>query len=51
MSVAWPLADQKLEQELLDLVQSSQRKLSSTRPNQDQFANVLHRCPPAEEGS
>lgn len=26
MSIAWPLADQKLEQELLDLVQSSQRK-------------------------
>ncbi|KAM0337253.1 hypothetical protein ACHAPQ_003272 [Fusarium lateritium] len=26
-SAAWPLADQKLEQELLDLVQSSQRKL------------------------
>jgi hypothetical protein len=26
MPIAWPLADQKLEQELLDLVQSSQRK-------------------------
>lgn len=36
-SPAWPLADQKLEQELLDLVQSSQRTFPRHRRSENQY--------------
>lgn len=37
LSPAWPLADQKLEQELLDLVQSSQRTFTRHRRSENQY--------------
>lgn len=52
IGAAWPLADAKLEQELLDLVQSATRTLPSI-PNLSRILFlifILNRCSPAEEG-